>query len=492
MLHAPLPLVSSLALADRSRSPAAPPRRPAPPAAAAGRQRAGAEPSCRATSARSIIRSPPPPTRPICASPRSVLIDIEVLEATDTITLNAAELDFASVTMRRRRRRRGSRPTPTPRPRPSASRDRIAAGRHRLAIDYSGRINTQAAGLFALDYSSRRRARSARSSPSSRRPTRAASSPAGTSPTSARPTICASPSRPASRRSATCPRPGARCAPDGSTIVTFRTTPAMSSYLLFLAVGELDRITTTAAGIEIGVVTRRGAGEQGRWALESSARILPWYNDYFGTPYPLPKLDNVAGPGSSQFFGAMENWGAIFSFENILLVDPVDHHRGAAPVDLRGRRPRNRAPMVRRPRHHGLVGRSLAQRGLRLVDGDQGDRRAASRMGAAARPGRRPRSGRCSSIRSRTTHPVVQHLTTVEQISQAFDAITYRKGEAVITMLEDYVGEDAWRHGRARLYRPPPARQHHYRRSVARDRGRRPAGRSPRSPTISRSSPACR
>jgi aminopeptidase N len=46
-----------------------------------------------------------------------------------------------------------------------------------------------------------------------------------------------------------------------------------------------------------------------------------------------------------------------------------------------------------------------------------------------------------------STHPVVQRVSTVEQISQAFDAITYRKGEAVITMLEDYVGEDAWRRG---------------------------------------------
>lgn len=30
----------------------------------------------------------------------------------------------------------------------------------------------------------------------------------------------------------------------------------------------------------------------------------------------------VAGPGSSQFFGAMENWGAIFYFEPELLFDP--------------------------------------------------------------------------------------------------------------------------------------------------------------------------
>lgn len=56
-----------------------------------------------------------------------------------------------------------------------------------------------------------------------------------------------------------------------------------------------------------------------------------------------------------------------------------------------------------------------------------------------------------------TTHPVVQHVATVEQASQAFDAITYQKGEAVIAMLEDYVGSDRWRTG-VRSY----IKQHQY------------------------------
>jgi aminopeptidase N len=46
-----------------------------------------------------------------------------------------------------------------------------------------------------------------------------------------------------------------------------------------------------------------------------------------------------------------------------------------------------------------------------------------------------------------TTHPIVQKIETVDQISQAFDTITYQKGEAVIRMLEATIGEDAFRTG---------------------------------------------
>ena len=184
-------------------------------------------------------------------------------------------------------------------------------------------INTQAAGLFALDYAAdgaaqRRSLFTQFEAPDARR-----FFPGWDEPNFRTPYDLAVVVPAGQQAISNMPEAGREARPDGSTVVRFQTTPAMSSYLLFLAVGEFDRITTTAGGTEIGVVTRRGAGEQGRWALESSARIVPWYNQYFGTPYPLPKLDNIAGPGSSQFFSAMENWGAIFSFENILLVDPA-------------------------------------------------------------------------------------------------------------------------------------------------------------------------
>jgi aminopeptidase N len=46
-----------------------------------------------------------------------------------------------------------------------------------------------------------------------------------------------------------------------------------------------------------------------------------------------------------------------------------------------------------------------------------------------------------------TTHPIVQRISSADEISQAFDTITYEKGSAVINMLENYVGADAWRAG---------------------------------------------
>jgi aminopeptidase N len=63
-----------------------------------------------------------------------------------------------------------------------------------------------------------------------------------------------------------------------------------------------------------------------------------------------------------------------------------------------------------------------------------------------------------------TTHAIVQRIETVEQATQAFDTITYEKGEAVIRMLEGYVGAEAWREGVRRYIR-----KHAYGNTVSED-----------------------
>src|SRR5438105_6973324 len=106
----------------------------------------------------------------------------------------------------------------------------------------------------------------------------------------------------------------------GGKEVRFATTPSMASYLNVFVAGETDLIEMTAAGTQIRVVATKGKTEWGRYALESTAQILEYYNDYFGIPYPLPKLDQIAIPGG--FGGAMENWGGITYYESALLFDP--------------------------------------------------------------------------------------------------------------------------------------------------------------------------
>jgi aminopeptidase N len=242
------------------------------------------------------------------------------------------------------------------------------------------------------------------------------------------------------------PQAGHTDKPDGSSEIVFATTPSMSSYLLFLAVGDFDRLTTAVGQTEIGVVTKKGDGEKGRWALDGAAQILPYYNDYFGVPYPLPKLDNIAGPGSSQFFGAMENWGAIFSFESILLNDPSITSEDRRQAIFK---------VAAHEMAHQWFGDLVTMAWWSDLWLNEG---FASWMGNKAttvlhpdwdaileRIGSREAAMNLDSFS--TSHPVVQNIVTVEQTSQAFDAITYSKGAAVINMLEDYVGENIWRQG---------------------------------------------
>src|SRR5213082_1389469 len=106
----------------------------------------------------------------------------------------------------------------------------------------------------------------------------------------------------------------------GCKEVRFAPTPPMSSYLNVFVAGELDFIESRVGPTQIRVIATKGKAELGRYALEVSAEILKYYNDYFGVPYPLPKLDQIALPGG--FGGAMENWGGITYYESRLLFDP--------------------------------------------------------------------------------------------------------------------------------------------------------------------------
>src|SRR5262249_20219525 len=65
---------------------------------------------------------------------------------------------------------------------------------------------------------------------------------------------------------------------EGRKRVTFQPTPRMSSYLLTLTAGDLERTAADAGGVTIGVVTTRGKSARGRYALETAGHLLRYFN----------------------------------------------------------------------------------------------------------------------------------------------------------------------------------------------------------------------
>src|SRR5690606_32820849 len=142
----------------------------------------------------------------------------------------------------------------------------------------------------------------------------------------------------------------------------------------------------------------------------------------------------------------MENWGAIFTFEGVLLNDPA--------ITSEGRR-QDIFVVAAHEMAHQWFGDLVTMAWWNDIWLNEGFASwMETKATAAIHPEWEPllgriagREGAMSLDSLRTTHPIVQDILTPDQMSQAFDAITYNKGEAVITMLEDYVGEDAWREG---------------------------------------------
>ncbi len=106
---------------------------------------------------------------------------------------------------------------------------------------------------------------------------------------------------------------------DGKKRVTFEQTPKMSTYLVFFGVGEFE-FTQDTEDPRVRVATLPGMKPYAMFGLEFGRKSLAFSEDYYGIPYPLPKMDLIAIPDFA--FGAMENWGAITFRENLLLHYP--------------------------------------------------------------------------------------------------------------------------------------------------------------------------
>ncbi len=376
----------------------------------------------------------------------SVQIDLDVKQATRAIQLNAADLTFSKVSLS------GMSETPSvvfdgkQETATLSFKQPVSVGHRVLSIDYAGKINEHAAGLFALDYDTangKKRALFTQFENSdARRFVPSWDEPGIKSTFTLTATVPADEMALSNTPIANTEKLG-----NGLARVSFQPSPKMSSYLLFFGVGDFERIHRTVDGVDVGVVVQRGDTAKAQYALDTAAKILPFYEDYFGVKFPLPKLDLIGGPGQSQFFGAMENWGAIFYFERDLIIDPKisteEDKRGVFMVIAHEMAHQWFGDLVTmawwddlwlnegfaswmefKPTDHFNPGWHV------WLDSLDEDKEPAMRVDI--RPG---------------THPIVTPIYDVLQASQAFDTITYEKGESVIRMLEDYVGADAFRDG---------------------------------------------
>src|SRR5216110_3423241 len=236
--------------------------------------------------------------------------------------------------------------------------------------------------------------------------------------------------------------------------VRFAATPPMSSYLNVFVAGELDLIEARSDSTQVRVIATKGKAELGRYAVEATAQILQYYNDYFGVPYPLPKLDQIALPGG--FGGAMENWGGITYFESTLLFDPKN-----SSAETKQHIYEVLAHEIAHMWFGDLVTMAWWDN-LWLNEG------FASWMGSKCTvyfnpqwevwlaremprdPTRRTGIAKEAAMEGdarSTTHPIQQPVATQAEANSAFDDITYKKGQSFLRMLGTFLGEDVFRDG---------------------------------------------
>ena len=377
-------------------------------------------------------------------------IDIEVAKPVDSVTLNASELTIAaarlisnSQTRNLRAKADPARETVTLTP----AAGTIAAGRYRLSVDYTGRIGRHPEGFYRIDYRVNEGGQLVGKVmlATQMEPVAARKLFPGWDEPVFRATfeLTAVVDK---ELTAVSNMPVASQSLHGKNQkeVKFRRSVPMPTYLVALFIGELEAVHDNVDGIALGFYAPKGGAATARYAMEATREVVHYYNEYFGRPYALPKLDQIALPGGIG--GAMENWGAIAYNEARLLVDPAEG---------RLRQRQGAYAIIAHEIAHQWFGNLVTMAwwdNLWLNEGfaQWMQTKAAERFhpewGMRLRAGLFRESAMTDDAR-RTTHPIQTPVENDARAMDVFDSITYGKGAAFIGMLESYLGEAAFRDG---------------------------------------------
>ena len=228
-------------------------------------------------------------------------------------------------------------------------------------------------------------------------------------------------------------------------VFTFAETPKMSTYLVALIVGPFEATDEVVVdGVKVKVWATRGKKDQGIFGRDVAAKLLPYFQRYFGVDYPLNKLDLIAIPDFSP--GAMENLGAITFRESRLLVD-LNTVSTSTKQSV--------ASVIAHEMAHMWFGDLVT---MKWWDDLWLNEAFATWMSVKAmnfyNPEWRPWDSfvedRASALYTDcllSTRPIYSKVSNPSEAEEMFDEITYEKGASVLRMLERFLGDDVYMKG---------------------------------------------
>jgi alanyl aminopeptidase len=233
---------------------------------------------------------------------------------------------------------------------------------------------------------------------------------------------------------------------DGMKTVKFAETPPLPSYLVALAVGDMEVVDAGMAGkknTRIRIVVPHGRSAEARYAAQTTPAIVNLLENYFGIPYPYDKLDEVAVP---LFGGAMENAGLVTFGASIILAKPdedtLERQRGWVSVASHELSHQWFGDLVTTAwwddiwLNEGFAS-WMANKNVNRYHPEW-------KMNISELNGYQ---GAMYSDALVSARQVRQPIESNNDINNAFDSITYQKGSALLNMFESYMGPENFREG---------------------------------------------
>jgi aminopeptidase N len=230
----------------------------------------------------------------------------------------------------------------------------------------------------------------------------------------------------------------------GHHTIRFSPTPKMSTYLVAFLVGDFKCISGQSDQVKIGVCATPDQVDRTAYALEVAKFALHYYDDYFGIAYPLKKLDLIAIPDFEA--GAMENFGAITFRETDLLVDPKT-------ISFRSQE--NVTLDITHEMAHQWFGDLVTMQWWDNIWLNEGfatwmENKCTAAMHKAWDIPQLVAADEQATLdqdAQPTTRAIRARADTPDEINQMFDEITYTKAGDVLLTVENYLGAETFRRG---------------------------------------------